>query len=202
VAALAALGVDWVFVPSDEEMYPPGHSTLVEPPGVAQRLEGEHRPGHMRGVATIVLKLFNVIPADVAYFGHKDYQQSVVVRRMVADLDLPIRVVVCPTVRDADGLALSSRNSYLSPDEREQAFAINRSLTAAAQLIAGGERSGDVVRRQMRQVLIDAGIVRIDYVALVDGDSLVEVGEITGPVVALVAAFVGKTRLIDNMPIG
>lgn len=202
VAALAKFGVDWVFVPSDDEMYPPGHSTFVEPPAVAQRLEGEHRPGHMRGVATIVLKLFNLIPADIAYFGHKDYQQSVVVRRMVEDLDVPIRIVVCPTVRDPDGLALSSRNAYMSPGEREQALAINHSLTAASKLIAGGERSGDVVRQHMREVLSDAGIGRIDYVALVDGDSLVEISEIAGPVVALVAAYVGKTRLIDNMAIG
>jgi pantoate--beta-alanine ligase len=202
VAALAQYGVDWVFVPSDDEMYPAGHSTFVEPPAVADRLEGEHRPGHFRGVATIVLKLFHVIPADVAYFGQKDYQQSAVIRRMVEDLDLPIRVAVCPTVRDVCGLALSSRNAYLSQGEREQALAIHRSLTAAAELIAGGERSGDVVRQHMRQVLIDAGITRIDYVSLVDGDSLLEVGEIAGPVVALVAARVGKTRLIDNVPIG
>jgi pantoate--beta-alanine ligase len=202
VAALAKYGVDWVFVPSDDEMYPPGHSTFVEPPAVADRLEGEHRPGHLRGVATVVLKICNLIPADTAYFGHKDYQQSVVIRRMVEDLDLPIRVVVCPTVRDSHGLALSSRNAYMSPGEREQALTIKRSLTAAAELIAHGERSGDVVRQHMRQVLIDAGIAQIDYVALVDGDSLVEVGEIAGPVVALVAAFVGKTRLIDNVPIG
>jgi len=202
VAALAKYGVDWVFVPSDDEMYPPGHSTFVEPPAVADRLEGEHRPGHMRGVATIVLKLFNVIPADIAYFGQKDCQQSVVIRRMAEDLDLPIRVVVCPTVRDSHGLALSSRNAYMSPGEREQALAISRSLRVAAELIAGGERSGDVVRQRMRQVLIDARITQIDYVALVDGDSLVEVGEIAGPVVALVAAHVGKTRLIDNVPIG
>jgi pantoate--beta-alanine ligase len=201
LAALGAYDVDLVFVPTNAEMYPPGHSTFVEPPEAARRLEGECRPGFFRGVCTIVLKLFQAVPADVAYFGHKDYQQSVVVRRMVEDLDLPIRIEVCPTVREPDGLALSSRNVYLNPDERRQALAVSRSLRAAADLVATGQRDADVVREQMRQVLTDAGIERIEYVSLVEGDSLAEVERIRGPLVALVAAFVGATRLIDNLPI-
>jgi pantoate--beta-alanine ligase len=199
---LGRLGVDLVFAPSDEEMYPPGHSTFVEPPRAARGLEGQCRPGHFRGVVTIVLKLLNVVPADAAYFGQKDYQQSVVVRRMVEDLDLPVRIVVCPTIREPDGLAMSSRNTYLNRDQREQALAISRSLQAASDLAAAGQLDADVIRDRMRQVLLAAGIERIDYVALVEGESLQEVREVAGPVVALVAAFVGETRLIDNMRIG
>ena len=204
-ADLAGIGrydVDFVFVPTNGEMYPPGHSTFVEPPEAARRLEGECRPGFFRGVCTIVLKLFHAVPADVAYFGHKDYQQSVVVRRMVEDLDVPIRIEVCPTIREPDGLALSSRNVYLNPPERRQALAVSRSLRAAAELVAAGQQDADVVRERMRQVLIAAGIERIEYVSLVEAESLTEVERISGPLVALVAAFVGRTRLIDNLRIG
>jgi len=165
-------------------------------------LEGQCRPGHFRGVTTVVLKLFNLIPADVAYFGDKDYQQSVVIRRMAEDLDLPIRIVVCPTVREADNLALSSRNVYLGDDQRQQALALHRCLTRAAELIQQGQDDPAAILSEMRQVLTDAGISRIDYVALVERDTLNEAPRITGPMVALVAAFVGETRLIDNVPIG
>ncbi len=202
LARLGKLGVDFVFAPSDDEMYPPGHSTFVEPSVVANRLEGKCRPGHLRGVATIVLKLFNVVPADSAYFGQKDFQQSVVIRRMAEDLDLPVRIVVCPTIRESDGLAMSSRNAYLDSGQRQQALAVSRSLQMASNLAVAGQRDADVIRARMRQVLCAAGIERIDYVALVEGESLEDVHEITGPVIALVAAFVGETRLIDNMVIG
>jgi pantoate--beta-alanine ligase len=202
VAALGRYGVDYVFAPSDEEMYPPGHSTFVQPPRVAEPLEGVCRPGHFQGVTTIVLKLLNVVPADVAYFGQKDYQQAAVIRRMVEDLDVPVEIAVCPTVREPDGLALSSRNAYLDPAQRRQALAVSRSLRAAAELIEEGERNADVIREQMRQVLREAGIERIDYVAVVEGHTLTDLQEVTGPAVALVAAFVGETRLIDNLPIG
>ncbi len=201
LAALAELGVDLVFAPTNDEMYPPGHSTFVEPPEAARRLEGECRPGFFRGVCTVVLKLFHAVPADVAYFGHKDYQQSVVVRRMVEDLDLPIRIEVGPTVREADGLALSSRNAYLSPDQRQQALAVSRSLRAAADLVAAGERDADAIRARGRQVLGEAGIQQIDYFSLVEGESFREAERIDAPVVALVAAYVGPTRLIDNLVI-
>jgi len=200
--ALAAYGVDLVFAPSNDEIYRPGSSTFVEPPKEALPLEGQCRPGHFRGVTTVVLKLFNLIPADVAYFGDKDYQQSVVIRRMAEDLDLPIRIVVCPTVREADNLALSSRNVYLGDDQRQQALALHRCLTRAAELIQQGQDDPAAILSEMRQVLTDAGISRIDYVALVERDTLNEAPRITGPMVALVAAFVGETRLIDNVPIG
>lgn len=201
LAQLGKLGVDVVFAPADDEMYPPGHSTFVEPPEVAHRLEGQCRPGHFRGVATIVLKLLNVIPADAAYFGQKDYQQCLVIRRMVEDLDLPVRIEVCPTLREPDGLAMSSRNVYLDAGQRERALAVSRSLTTAADLAAAGQRDAETIRQAMRDVLLTAGIQRIDYVALADRESLEEVQEVKGPVVALVAAYVGETRLIDNVVI-
>ncbi len=198
LAALGKLGVSWVFAPGVEVMYPEGHSTFVEPPQVSQPLEGRCRPGHFRGVATVVLKLFQIVPADVAYFGQKDYQQSLVVRRMVADLNVPTEIRVCPIVRESDGLALSSRNVYLSPTERVQALALSRSLHEAESAVRSGERDAEAIRRRMRQVLEAACIERIDYVALADPESFAEPVRAEPPVVALVAAYVGTTRLIDN----
>ena len=201
VAMLAQQGCHLVFAPSAEEMYGPDHATFVEPAGVAERLEGEHRPGHFRGVATIVLKLFNIIPADVAYFGRKDYQQSLVVGQLVRDLNVPIDIKVLQTVREPDGLAMSSRNARLSPDERKQALAIHESLQLAADLAAGGEQNADEIRGRMRHHLESAGI-KLDYVELVVEGTLTPVKRITGPTVALVAGHVGQTRLIDNHTIG
>jgi pantoate--beta-alanine ligase len=192
-------GADFVFAPAIDDIYRAGHSTFVEPPAVSLPLEGRCRPGHFRGVATIVLKLFHLIPADVAFFGQKDYQQSLVIRRMVDDLDVPLRIQICPTVREADGLAMSSRNAYLSTAERAQALAVSRSLIAARDALAAGERSAAAVRETMQQVLHAAGIERIDYVALADPETLEERVGLTLPTVALVAAHVGNTRLIDNM---
>lgn len=200
VAQLAEHGCQLVFAPSAEEMYGPDHATFVEPAGVAETLEGEHRPGHFRGVATIVLKLLNIIPADVAYFGRKDYQQSLVVRQLVRDLNVPMEIKALPTVREPDGLAMSSRNAHLSPDERRQALALSQSLQVAADLIAGGEQDANVVRRRMRQHLETAG-VKIDYVELVADGTVTRVDHVTGPTVALVAGCVGQTRLIDNRTI-
>jgi pantoate--beta-alanine ligase len=194
---LASLNVDLVFAPTVAEMYPPGSTTFVEVGAVAAPLESAARPGHFRGVATIVLKLFNLIPADVAFFGQKDYQQSLVIRQMVADLDVPITIRVCPIVREPDGLAMSSRNVYLSADERRRALSLSMSLRLAAELVAGGERDAGAIIRQMREVLDTAG-VQIDYVALAHPDTLEVVANIQGPTVALVAARVGNTRLIDN----
>jgi pantoate--beta-alanine ligase len=195
---LSAAKCDLVFVPPSADIYPLGFSTYVEPPAVSQPLEGVCRPGHFRGVATVVLKLFNLIPADMACFGQKDYQQLLVIRHMVRDLDLPIEIVPCPTVREADGLALSSRNRYLSPDQRQQALALSRALSRAEQLVASGERDGATILAQMRGVLNSAGIDRIDYVTLADPETLAEKPTIDGPVVAFIAAHVGTTRLIDN----
>lgn len=202
LVSLARENADLVFAPLEREMYPAGFSTFIDPPAVALPLEGQCRPGHFRGVTTVVLKLFQLIPASVAYFGQKDYQQSLVIRRMAADLNVPIEIRVCPVVREPDGLAMSSRNRYLSPAERLQAVAISQSLSAGRQLIERGERSAAVVRDQMRQVLITAGIERMDYVAVVDAESLAEVNIISSRVALLIAAFVGQTRLIDNCLVG
>jgi pantoate--beta-alanine ligase len=195
---LSAAGCDVVFVPTAEDMYPPGFSTNVEPPVVAQPLEGTCRPGHFRGVATIVLKLFHLIPADFVCFGQKDFQQLLVIRRMVEDLAMPIEIVACPTVREADGLAMSSRNRYLSPAERQQALALSRALERGQQLVSGGRREAAAIVAEMRGLLADAGISRIDYVAIADPEMLAERQTINAPSVALIAAFVGSTRLIDN----
>jgi pantoate--beta-alanine ligase len=198
LAALAAEGVEVVFAPSLQQIYPDGHATTVEVGGIALPLEGICRPDHFRGVATVVLKLFHLAPAHVAYFGQKDYQQSLVVRQMVRDLNLPIRVRVCPIVRETDGLALSSRNAYLSDPQRETALSLSRSLRLASELYAAGERNTAELRRQMRDLLESANIDDIDYLALADRDSLEQDAMVGDSTIALVAVRVGKTRLIDN----
>jgi pantoate--beta-alanine ligase len=195
---LADLGCDLVFAPPHDEVYPAGFSTYVEPPAVGATLEGKHRPGHFRGVATVVLKLLNLIPADVAYFGQKDYQQSLVIQHMVRDLNLPVKIAVCPIVREADGLALSSRNRYLSPTERQQALALSRSLKRAEELVRSGQRDAAAIAEAMRRELTNARIERIDYATVADAQSLAELNTLDRPAVALVACFVGTTRLIDN----
>jgi pantoate--beta-alanine ligase len=200
--ALRLCGVDLVFAPSNADMYPADFSTYVEPPQVAQPLEGQCRPGHFRGVTTVVLKLFNLVQSDVAYFGQKDCQQSLVVRRMARDLDLPTEIRVCPIIRETDGLAMSSRNRYLTDGERQQSLLLWRSLKLATDLFAGGERDGDVVGERMRKLLEDGGITRIDYVALADPETLEPVRELKASTMALIAAHVGDTRLIDNCRIG
>jgi pantoate--beta-alanine ligase len=199
---LAQNGCNLVFLPGQADMYPPGFSTYIEPPAVAQPLEGVCRPGHFRGVATVVLKLFEIAPADFACFGQKDYQQALVIRRMVEDLNVPIEIVTCPIVREPDGLALSSRNRYLSPTERQQAVALSQSLDLAQRLVNSGERDAAAVVSQMRAVLHSEGIGRIDYVTIADPQTLAELSRIEGPAVALVAAYVGTTRLIDNRMLG
>jgi len=198
LSALSVAGCDLVFLPAADDIYPPGFSTSVEPPAVAQPLEGVCRPGHFRGVATIVLKLFHLIPAHLACFGQKDYQQLQVIRRMTADLNLPIEIVACPTVREPDGLAMSSRNRYLSPAERQQALSISRALASAAQQVKDGERNAAAIKQQMRNTLAAAGIEKTDYATVADAETLAESNRIEGPAVALIAAFVGTTRLIDN----
>jgi pantoate--beta-alanine ligase len=179
-------------------MYRPEHTTSIDVGPLGQRLEGQFRPTHFHGVATVVMKLFQLAPADRAYFGRKDYQQTLVVRRMVADLNVPVDVRVCPIVREPDGLAMSSRNAYLSADERQRALALSKSLRLAEQLAANGERDVAVIRDRMERELARPGGVDVQYIAFVADGTLDEVGSIDGPTTVAIAATVGKTRLIDN----
>ncbi len=199
---LAQHGCWLVFAPQAEEVYSPGHETFVEVGAAAEPLEGEIRPGHFRGVATVVLKLFQMVPADRAFFGRKDYQQSLVVERMIADFNLPIELVVCPTVREPDGLAMSSRNAYLNPDERLQAASLWKSLQLAESLHKQGERDTAKISEQMRACLAVAGINKDDYIAFLNPGTVEPVTTITGPTVVALAARVGQARLIDNHTIG
>jgi pantoate--beta-alanine ligase len=195
---LAPLGVDLVFAPSSDEMYRPGHETYVEVGPTAVPLEGTRRPTHFRGVATVVLKLLNLVEADIAYFGEKDYQQTLVVRRMVDDFDLNVEIRVRPIVREPDGLAMSSRNAYLSADERRRALSLSQSLELAARLHAEGERSSEKIRGQMLAHLEAAGGVEVEYIAFLAEDTVAPVEQIAGPTRVALAAQVGQTRLIDN----
>ncbi len=196
--ALAACGAELVFVPADARVYRPGHATWIEVGGVAEPLEGRIRPGHFRGVATVVLKLFQMVQPDVAYFGRKDYQQLLVIRQMAADLDVPVEVRACPTVREPDGLAMSSRNAYLRPEARRRARTLRQSLVRAEELVAAGERSAEKIARQMRDILLTAAPIEIDYIALVHPETLKPAAEVAAPTVALLAARIEGTRLIDN----
>jgi pantoate--beta-alanine ligase len=197
----AGAGVDYLFAPSVEEVYPAGFATTVSVAGVTQPLEGKHRgSAHFEGVTTVVTKLFNIAQPDVAYFGQKDAQQVVVIRRVARDLDFPVRVEVCPTVREPDRLAMSSRNARLSDGDRRRATALYRALEAAAEAIASGERDPTAVTAAARHQLED---VELEYFELVNPDTLAPAGERIedGDVLAVVAARVGATRLIDNQPI-
>ena len=196
---LRSLNIDAVFVPSNESLYPIGYSTFVEPPEVAWPLEGVFRPGHFRGVATVVLKLFQILPATVAYFGQKDYQQLAVIRRMTQDLNVPIQIQGCPTVREPDGLALSSRNRYLNHSDRMTATGLWQALQAVKGLFDSGERAVKQLNRAMAVVLEQHGIHGVDYARVVDAHSLSEIETVKTSAVALIAARVGQTRLIDNM---
>lgn len=198
LAQLQKVGADLVFTPTAAEMYPPGSSTLVDVGPISQPLEGQFRPTHFAGVATVVLKLFHLIPADRAYFGSKDFQQLLVIERMVADLNVPITICRCPTVRDTDGLALSSRNAYLNPAERVQAGALYRALQAAQAMVAAGETSVEAILTRQRTILTEDGLNQFDYVALVDPTNLQPLTSITGPALSALAVRVGNTRLIDN----
>ena len=190
--------VDLVFVPDKQLMYPPGFSTMVEPPDVARVLEGEHRPEHFKGVTTIVLKLLNLVQPDVAFFGQKDYQQALVIQTMVADLNVNVEIETCQIVRESSGLAMSSRNRYLDPSQRQMADSIYQALNHAQQLVQQGEIDGRAVSAEMVQFLIDHGIDQIDYAVLADPQTLQTLDQVTLPAIALIAAFVGQTRLIDN----
>jgi pantoate--beta-alanine ligase len=192
-------GVDIVFVPSDDQMYSPEFNTWVDVEKVSERLEGASRPGHFRGVATVVAKLFNIVQPTKAYFGQKDAQQLVVIKRMVADLNMTIEIVVVPTVRESDGLAMSSRNIYLGPEERKAAKILFRALTLARQLKLGGEKDAGKIRRQMTSLIQKEPLAKTDYVSIVDAETLEELDLIDHRVLVTLALRIGKTRLIDNM---
>lgn len=201
VRLVAAAGADLVFAPPTEVVYPPGHATFVEMQGVSEPLEGDCRPGHFRGVATVVLKLFNMVGPDLAFFGRKDFQQCLVIKQLVRDFDLPIEIRICPTVREADGLAMSSRNVYLSADERKHALTLSRALKKAEQAVAAGERDVWKIRDTLQTELAADPGVRVQYAVVADAETLREPATLDRPCVALIAAFVGKTRLIDNCPL-
>lgn len=202
LALLESEGVDLVWAPATEEMYAPDYQTWVTVERVSQGLEGAQRSGHFRGVATVVAKLFNVFQPDKAYFGQKDAQQAIVIQRMVRDLNFPLEVMVCPTVREADGLAMSSRNTYLNAEERKAAAVLYRALSAARDAFSEGEREAEALRRRMSEVIGVEQLAREQYVSVADMETL---QELHGPVekaLLSVAVFVGRTRLIDNMLIG
>ena len=197
-----AEGVDLVFAPGVDEVYPPGFDTTVSVGQVARPLEGAARPGHFDGVATVVAVLFDLVRADRAYFGQKDAQQVMVIRQMARDLAIGTEVIACPTIREPDGLARSSRNVHLSPAERAAAPVLHRALLAAHAAWSGGERSGDALRATMREVLAAEPLANVAYVSIADGITLAELDRIDGPALASLAARFGATRLIDNEPLG
>jgi pantoate--beta-alanine ligase len=199
LALLAERGCDAVFAPSVQEIYPAGFDSFVDVGAVARPLEGAARPHHFHGVATVVLKLLLIVPADRAYFGRKDYQQTLVVKRLVADFRLPTVICVCPLVRESDGLAMSSRNAYLDADQRRRAVSLSAALRLAETRVAAGERRTDVLRKEMQQLLADGGVTEIDYIAFLADGTVDEVARITGPTTVALAARVGSTRLIDNL---
>jgi pantoate--beta-alanine ligase len=199
LAALERERVDVVFMPSVEEMYPEGFDTHVEVERLTEVLEGAHRPGHLRGVTTVVAKLFLIVQPHRAYFGQKDAQQLAVVRRMARDLDMGVEVVGLPTVREADGLAMSSRNAYLSPSEREAAPVLSRSLRLAEDLWREGERDAEAIRERMRALIAAEPLARIDYVSVADVETLRELETVDGPALVSLAVRIGATRLIDNV---
>ena len=195
-------GADVVWAPEADDMYPTGFQTWVHVESLTQLLEGIYRPGHFQGVATVVAKLFNAVQPQQAYFGQKDAQQAVVVRRMAQDLNFPVEIVVCPTVREADGLAMSSRNAYLNPNERRAAAVLFRALSAAAEAFEAGEREADRLRERMERTLGGEPLARPQYVSVADPETL---EELSGPVeraLLSMAVHIGATRLIDNLLVG
>ena len=195
-------GVDLVFIPTVEEMYPEGYQTYVEVVELSRPLCGRFRKGHFRGVTTVVTKLFNAVTPHVAYFGKKDYQQYLIIKRMVLDLNMPVEIKALPIVREKDGLAMSSRNTYLSPQERAQAVALYRSLLKAKEAYERGERSAEKIRKAVEEELRRYPLVKPQYIEVVDGETLQPAQEIKGKTLVAIAAFVGKARLIDNIILG
>jgi len=194
----AQVGTDLIFAPTAEEMYPPDVRTTVEVGSLGEVLCGASRPGHFRGVATVVLKLFNIVQPDFAYFGQKDAQQVAIIRRMTADLNLPVRIRVIPTVREADGLAMSSRNRYLDPGQRLNATCLDRALKKVDQLFANGERRVPVLEAAMAGIVAATPGARLDYARVVDANTLDTIAAVDRPALAALAVYFGATRLIDN----
>ncbi len=192
-------GTDVVFMPPAEEMYPPGFNSWVQVEGITERLEGAVRPGHFKGVATVVAKLFNIVEPARAYFGQKDAQQALVIRKMVADLNMNLEVVVSPTVREKDGLAMSSRNSYLGPSERKAAIILYRSLLLAQEIYGKGERDAEEIRKRMVALINGEPLAKIDYVSIADKNTLEELSVVDRPALISLAVRIGRTRLIDNI---
>lgn len=202
LAMLGDAGVDLVLMPSVEDMYPPGATTFVDPGAIAERLEGNFRPGHFRGVATVVLKLFEIVHPSRAYFGRKDAQQLVVIRRMVRDLNVDVEIVPMPTMREPDGLAMSSRNTYLSGQERGSALCLYRALTLAQEMWTRGLRDAEAYRSRMREIIEAEPQASIDYVSVADPGTLEELDRVKGPALVSMAVRIGRTRLIDNITLG
>jgi len=202
LALLEKEKVDLVFMPSVEEMYPEGFCSWVEVEKVTDKLEGAVRPGHFRGVTTVVAKLFNIVQPTRAYFGQKDAQQAVVIKRMVADLNMNLDIIVVPTEREPDGLAMSSRNTYLSPEERQAALVLWKSLNLAQQLWSQGERKAERVRQQMTVLIQKEPLAKIDYVSIAEPETLEEIVEIDRAALVSLAVRIGRTRLIDNITLG
>ena len=197
-ALCEANGVDLIFHPEPKEMYQPDFSSFVDMHGLTDSLCGKSRPVHFRGVCTVVTKLFNIVQPDRAYFGQKDAQQLAVIQQMVRDLNMDVTVIGCPIIREADGLAKSSRNSYLSADERKAALVLSRALEVAKQLLADGERDAAKIRNAISETIQAEPLVKIDYVELVDARTLQQVDSVERPVLVALAVYIGKTRLIDN----
>lgn len=202
LAMLEKEGVDLVFLPSVAEMYPSQFDSWVEVGKVAERLEGATRPGHFRGVTTVVAKLFNIVQPDKAYFGQKDAQQALVIKKMVADLNMNLEVVAVPTVREPDGLAMSSRNIYLNPEERKQAAVLYQALTLAQRLWSQGEMDAQTIRQQMTELIQKQPLADIDYISIADAETLDELDRVKPPALVSLAVKIGKTRLIDNVVVG
>ena len=198
LSLIQPLGVDLVWTPTPEIMYPTGYQTWVEVDAMTRPLEGSVRPTHFKGVTTVVAKLFNAVQPHKAYFGQKDAQQAAVIRQMVRDLNFPLEVIVCPTTREADGLAMSSRNKYLEGEDRQAATVLFRALSAARSAYEGGERNAEALRRMMKEVLASEPRATVQYVSCADYDSLEELETIKGKTLLSMAVLLGKTRLIDN----
>ena len=199
VAMLAGQGVDIVFAPDPAQMYPPGYSTYVDVGEIGERLEGKHRPGHFRGVVTVVTKLLTIVRPDRAYFGQKDGQQSLVIQRLNRDLNLGAEIVVMPTVREPDGLAMSSRNVYLTPQQRGNAAVLYKALSRAREMWRKGETDAGVLREEMECVINEGSPAKLDYVSIAAVDTLEEISNVDAPAMVSVAAWFGKARLIDNI---
>jgi pantoate--beta-alanine ligase len=190
--------VDLLFTPEAKTVYPKGHDTQIRVGRIGEVLEGAFRPGHFSGVAAVVAKLFQIVRPDVAFFGQKDYQQTVVIKQLVRDLNFPVRIVVSPTVRENDGLAMSSRNRYLSMEERRAALILFKALQKGQALLRQGERNATMIQEEMTRLIRQEPMAKIDYVSVCHPDTLEEVSRIEGPMVLLLAVWIGKTRLIDN----